>query len=137
LGTRQELGIFLLALLLAAFGAVPFGAAPPAVGWLGGEGAGAPPVSSLPLQQIRLPSGADCLLLGWPIPLNRASVPDLQLVPGIGVVLAERIVAIRRERGGFRSFSDLDQVRGIGPRKLEALRMYLFVDPVKNPVEPP
>jgi competence ComEA-like helix-hairpin-helix protein len=114
-------------LLLAAFGAVPFGAAPP----------GGPPVIRLPLQQVRLPTGVDCLLLGWLIPLNRAATEDLELVPGVGPVLAERIVTAREERGGFRSFVDLDSIRGIGPCKLEALRLYLFVDPAKNPAAPP
>jgi hypothetical protein len=128
LGTRQELGVFLLVLLLAV---------PPAVGWLCGQGAGSPPVTSLPLQQIRPLTGADCLLLGWPIPLNQAAALDLQLVPGIGQVLAERIIAVRGEQGGFRSFSDLSAVKGVGPRKLEALRLYLFVDPVKNPAPAP
>jgi hypothetical protein len=128
LGTRQELGIFLLVLLLAV---------PPAVGWLCGEGTQAPPVSSLPLQQVRPMTGADCMLLGWPIPLNQAAALDLQLVPGVGPVLAERIVEVRGVQGGFRSFSDLDSIRGIGPRKLGALRVYLFVDPVKNPPAPP
>jgi competence ComEA-like helix-hairpin-helix protein len=128
-GTRQELGIFLLVLLLAL---------PPAFAWLGADGdAGASPVSALPLQQVRPLTGADCLLLGWPIPLNQAAAEDLQLVPGVGPVLAERIVTVREERGGFRSFSDLDSVRGIGPRKIKALRVYLFVDPVKNPAAPP
>jgi competence protein ComEA len=91
----------------------------------------------MPLQQVRLLTGVDCLLLGWPIPLNRATTEDLRLVPGIGPVLAERIVAARGEQGGFRSFDDLGSVRGVGPRKLEALRVYLFVDPVKNPSAPP
>lgn len=128
MGTRQELGIFLLVLLLAV---------PPAAGWLGNKGAEAPPVSALPLQQVRLPTGADCLLLGWNMPLNQATARDLQLVPGVGPVLAGRIVAVRGEQGGFRSFSDLGGVKGIGPGKLKALRLYLFVDPVKNPAPVP
>ena len=125
MGTRQELGIFLLALLLAAFG------------WLGGGNTEAPPVSSLPLQQVRSMTGADCVLLGWPVPLNQAAADDLQLVPGIGPVLAERIVEVRGEQGGFRSFEDLGAIKGIGPKKLGALRLYLFVDPVKNPPPAP
>ena len=49
----------------------------------------------------------------------------------------KRVGQARRELGGFGSFSDLDVIRGIGPKKLEALRVYVFVDPVKNPVVPP
>jgi hypothetical protein len=128
MGTRQELGIFLLVLLLAA---------PPVIGWLGGPDAEAACLCLRPLQYVRPLTGADCVLLGRPIPLNRAGARDLELVPGIGPVLANRIVAVRGELGGFRSFFDLGAIKGIGPRKLEALRVYLFVDPVKYPAAPP
>jgi competence ComEA-like helix-hairpin-helix protein len=123
MGTRQELGVFLLVLLLAA---------PPVVGWMSGPDGGAACLCLRPLQFVRPLTGAHCILLGLSIPLNQASAEDLQLVPGIGFVLANRIIEARREQGGFGSFSDLAAVRGIGPRKLEALRVYLFVDPVKN-----
>jgi hypothetical protein len=128
MGTRQELGIFLLVLLLAA---------PPAIGWMGGPDAEAARLCLRPLQVVRPLTGAGCLLLGQPIPLNRASQNDFQLVPGIGPVLANRIVEKRRELGGFGSFADLAAIRGVGPKKLGALRTYLFVDPAKNPSVPP
>lgn len=128
MGTRQELGIFLLVLLLAA---------PPLVGRMGGPDAEASGLCLRPLQYVRTLTGAHCVLLGRPIPLNQAGAGDLQLIPGIGPVLANRIVEARRELGGFGSFSDLGAIKGIGPKKLQALRVYLFVDPVKNPVAPP
>ncbi len=127
MGTRQELGIFLLVLLLAA---------PPVIGWLGGSDAEASCLCLRPLQHVRPLTGARCVLLGQPIPLNQAGAKDLQLIPGIGPVLSSRIVEARRELGGFGSFTDLDAIKGIGPKKLEALRVYLFVDPVKNPAAP-
>lgn len=128
MGTRQELGIFLLVLLLAA---------PPVVGWIRAPDAQAACLCLRPLQFARPLTGAHCVLLGLPVPLNHASAGDLQLVPGIGSVLANRIIEARRERGGFGSFSDLTAIKGIGPKKLEALRLYLFVDPVRNPSPPP
>ena len=112
-------------------------AAPPVIGWMGAPGAEAACQCLRPLQFLRPLTGADCVLLGRPIPLNQAAARDLELVPGIGTVLADRMVEARREQGGFRSFSDLAAIRGIGPKKLEALRVYVFVDPVKNPVAPP
>ena len=128
MGTRQELGIFLLVLRLAA---------PPVTGWMGGPDAEAACLCLRPLQYVRPLTGADFVLLGRPIPLNQAGAGDLQLIPGIGPVLANRIVEVRRELGGFGSFSDIGAIKGIGPKKLEALRVYLFVDPVKNPAAPP
>ena len=57
-----------------------------------------------------------------PLDLNRATARELEGLPGIGPALAERIVALRRERGRFRNVDDLLQVRGIGPATLERLR---------------
>lgn len=51
-----------------------------------------------------------------PLDLNRATEADLDRLPGIGPVLARRIVERRRELGGFRRVEDLRSVRGIGPR---------------------
>ena len=64
-----------------------------------------------------------------PLDLNRATVEELVELPGIGPVLAERIVAFREEHGPFRSVEDLLQVPGIGEATLEALRPYITVQP--------
>lgn len=64
-----------------------------------------------------------------PLDLNRATVEELQELPGIGPVLAERIVAFREEHGPFRSLEDLLQVPGIGEATLEALRPHVAVNP--------
>lgn len=53
-----------------------------------------------------------------PVDLNAASLAELDGLPGIGPVLAERIVAGRP----YRRLGDLDRVKGIGPKKLAALR---------------
>lgn len=55
---------------------------------------------------------------------NRASLAQLQTLPGIGPALAERI-AEERAQGPFREAEDLLRVRGIGPAKLEKLRSHL------------
>ena len=65
----------------------------------------------------------------WPLDLNRATAEELVELPGIGPVLAERIVAFREEHGPFRSVEDLLQVSGIGEATLEALRPYITVQP--------
>lgn len=66
---------------------------------------------------------------GRAIDLNLATAADLALLPRIGPRLADRIVAARRERGGFRSVSDLDAIPGIGPRTLAELTPFLRVAP--------
>lgn len=50
-----------------------------------------------------------------PVNLNTATAAELDSLPGIGPVLAERIVAHRGEAGPFRSVEQLDDVPGIGP----------------------
>lgn len=59
--------------------------------------------------------------------INTASAAQLELLPGIGPALAQRIIADRAERGPFLSVDDLDRVRGIGPRTLERLRPLIRV----------
>ena len=54
--------------------------------------------------------------------LNRAGIGELDALPGIGPVLAARIVEHRRLHGAFHSVDELRAVRGVGPRLLERLR---------------
>jgi competence protein ComEA len=49
------------------------------------------------------------------IAINHADARELQGLPGVGPVLAERIVAERLAGGPFRTMDDLRRVRGIGP----------------------
>jgi competence protein ComEA len=60
--------------------------------------------------------------------LNRADEPTLDRLPGIGPVLARRIVEHRRAHGPFRSVEELAAVRGIGPRLLDRLRPLVTTD---------
>jgi competence protein ComEA len=59
--------------------------------------------------------------------LNRASVAELTALPGLGEVLAQRVVERRAARGGFRSVDDLKDVKGIGAKRLEQLRPLVTV----------
>ncbi|MDO8108132.1 ComEA family DNA-binding protein [Isoptericola sp. b441] len=54
--------------------------------------------------------------------LNSADAADLEALPGIGPVLARRIVAWRTEHGRFSSVDELAEVTGIGPNLLADLR---------------
>jgi competence protein ComEA len=59
--------------------------------------------------------------------LNLATVEELERLPGIGPVLARRIVEDRGRNGQYRRLEDLLRVKGIGPKKLEKLRPHLQV----------
>ncbi|HUH15070.1 MAG TPA: ComEA family DNA-binding protein [Gaiellaceae bacterium] len=56
------------------------------------------------------------------VSLSSASASDLDALPGIGPVTAQKIVDYRAAHGGFRSIDDLDAIPGIGPARIEQLR---------------
>ena len=62
-----------------------------------------------------------------PLDVNRATAEQLEALPGIGAVKAAAILAVREERGGFRSLSELESVRGIGPKLAAKLRPMLTI----------
>jgi competence protein ComEA len=57
-----------------------------------------------------------------PLDLNTGTVESFDTLPGVGPVLAGRIVAWRAEHGRFTSVDELGEVPGIGPKALERLR---------------
>ena len=61
------------------------------------------------------------------IDLNAADLAQLQQLPGVGEVLAQRILAHRQKLGGFTDPAQLLEVEGIGNQKLEALLPYITV----------
>lgn len=63
-----------------------------------------------------------CLVFSIPLDLNRISMEDLCLIPGIGESLAREMITYRKRRRGFRSVEDLKNVRGIGEKKYQNLK---------------
>jgi competence protein ComEA len=57
-----------------------------------------------------------------PVHLNTATLEQLDALPGIGPVTAQKILDWRQKHGAFTSVDDLDAVPGIGPARLEQLR---------------
>ena len=59
--------------------------------------------------------------------LNTATAEQLQSLPGIGGVTAERIVAYRTQNGPFATADDLVKVKGVGSKVLEKVRSQIVV----------
>lgn len=67
------------------------------------------------------------LVFNIPLDLNRVSMEDLCLLPGIGESLAREIITYREKRKGFRSVEELKQVNGIGEKKWKHFKPFLTV----------
>ncbi len=73
-------------------------------------------------------SGAERLLFGLPLELNRADARSLEYLPGIGPVRAEGIRRLRCE-GALERLEDLARVHGIGHRTIQRLRGWAVPGP--------
>jgi len=67
-------------------------------------------------------------LKGMRIDLNRSLEADLVLLPGIGEVMAERIIDYREKNGPYKKIEDLKKVKGIGEKKFEQIREFIKVE---------
>jgi competence protein ComEA len=56
------------------------------------------------------------------VSLSSATLEELDQLPGVGPITAQKIVDFRTEHGPFASVDDLDAVPGIGPTRIEQLR---------------
>jgi competence protein ComEA len=65
--------------------------------------------------------GAAASAPGEPLSLSTATAEQLDALPGIGPVTAQKIVDFRQQHGGFSSVDDLDAIPGIGPARLANL----------------
>ena len=80
------------------------------------------------LASINTVPGASIEEGGYLLDINTATVDELDTLPGIGAVLAGRIVAYREAHGPFPSVDALDHVDGIGEGTLAPIRPYLTAE---------
>jgi competence ComEA-like helix-hairpin-helix protein len=78
-------------------------------------------------------SGLGPKIPGGVIDPNLASKGDLETLPGIGPVIAQRIIDYRRAHGPYKKIADLRKVSGIGAKKLEKVRPYVVISSQKPP----
>ncbi|RKX95789.1 MAG: hypothetical protein DRP84_03065 [Spirochaetes bacterium] len=61
------------------------------------------------------------------IDINNASLQKLIELPGIGPIIARRIIKYREDHGGFQSIEDLMKIRGIGSKKIKTLKKLIEI----------
>ena len=64
---------------------------------------------------------APTLAITFPVNINSAGEKEFMALPGLGDVLAQRILAYREENGDFLAVEDLMNVEGIGEKRLEEM----------------
>jgi competence protein ComEA len=72
-------------------------------------------------------SGSRLLGLGLAVDVNTATAQDLEALPGVGPVMAQRLVQYRQTHGPFKTLDDLLAVAGVGKQKLARLKPHLMV----------
>jgi competence protein ComEA len=72
-------------------------------------------------------SAEHLLTMGLALDVNTATAQDLEALPGVGPVLAQRIIEYRQARGPFQKIDDLLAVHGIGRKKLAQLKPLITV----------
>jgi competence protein ComEA len=86
-----------------------------------------PGAAAVSAPESAVPAPAPAASTALPVDVNRASAAELEAVPGIGPVLAGRILALRAERGRFHDLEELKRVKGIKDKRLARLTPYLTV----------
>ena len=60
------------------------------------------------------------------LPIYSAGIAKLKMIPGVGEVLAERIIEFRKKNGNFTYLDELEKVNGIGKKKMEVLGKFVI-----------
>jgi competence protein ComEA len=62
------------------------------------------------------------------VDINAATLADFDSIPGIGPVIAQRIIDYRKTKGIFKSVEDIKEVKGIGEKTFEKIKNYIEVN---------
>lgn len=82
------------------------------------------------------PTERERIIVVATVDINSAGKAELMQLPGVGETTANDILAVRAERGGFESADDLQQVNGLGPKRVQALQPYLRFSRIEESSSP-
>ena len=60
--------------------------------------------------------------------INKATIQELDILPGIGEAIANKIINYREENGQFKSIDEIKNINGIGDKKYEELKSLISVE---------
>ena len=82
----------------------------------------------LDFSNSKLDSKKESVIFPSAINLNDADLETLIKLPGIGPKTAEKIIVLRTQKGGFSNVDELTEVKGIGLKKLNKIKNFLFIE---------
>lgn len=82
-----------------------------------------PPETAVPVEKAETETQA----ISFPININTATKEEFMALPGIGEVLAGRILAYRDANGAFRTVEGLMAVEGIGEKRVEEILEFITI----------
>ncbi|MBQ2893441.1 MAG: ComEA family DNA-binding protein [Oscillospiraceae bacterium] len=114
----KKQGVFILLIAMIIFASI-------LIGFFLGRNTGRSPILISKLPETTASAGAE--KPAEKININTADADQLQKIPGIGEVLAQRIIDFRNENGPFQTVSELTRVDGIGLDRLSLMMDYITV----------
>lgn len=81
-----------------------------------------------PAKSSNVPENISLKITDKKINLNRATLRELDSLPGIGEELGKRILAYRESKGNFSSIEELKKIKGIGQKTFEKLKNLVTIE---------
>lgn len=87
-----------------------------------------PTEETIPVEEDTSSEGPQEVLVEKSVNLNTATLEELDLLPGVGPAIAQRIIDYREQNSGFYDIEEIMEVSGIGEKTFAKLEPYITVE---------